>query len=90
MQGREHERIEKPGEGGILVTMEYGQALALFRLLHLEDEQMTGKHVFQINAEVGEDGVNRAVAWRWAGEEETTEWQPPPFATLPAREGDEE
>jgi hypothetical protein len=39
---------------------------------------------------VGEDGVNQALAWRWAGEEETMEWQPLPFATWPEPEGEGE
>ncbi len=67
-----------------------GQLIGLQRLLHAEKEQLTGRHGFILNAEVGEDDVNRAVGWRWAGEEDTMEWQPLPFATLPEPEGEED
>ena len=78
------------GADGISVTMELGQLIGLQRLLHAEKKQLTGRHGFIINAEVGEDGINRAVGWRWAGEEDTMEWQPLPFATFPKPKGEGE
>src|SRR6266436_507006 len=75
-----HERVEVLSSDGTPMTLLYGQLVGLLRLLHAEGEQLTGRHGFQIDAEVGEDGIYRAVAWRWAGEEETMEWQPLPFA----------
>ena len=80
MQGREHEVLEVQGEDGTLVQFQFGQMLALTRLQFREDEQMTGRHLMQFQAERDESGINRAIAWRWAGEEE---WQPLPFATPP-------
>jgi hypothetical protein len=85
-----HMVVQVLGADGITVTMELGQLIGLQRLLQAEKEQLTGRHGFIINAEVGEDDVNRAVAWRWAGEEDTMEWQPLPFATLPKPEGEED
>ena len=85
-----HMVVQVLGADGITVTMELGQLVGLQRLLQAEREQVTGRHGFIINAEVGEDDVNRAVAWRWAGEEDTMEWQPLPFATLPKPEGEED
>ncbi len=85
-----HTVVEVLGADGITVMMELGQLIGLQRLLNAEKEQMTGQHGFIISAEVGEDDVNRAVAWRWAGEEDTMEWQPLPFATLPEPEGEED
>ncbi len=85
-----HMVVQVLGADGITVTMELGQLIGLQRLLHAEEEQLTGRHGFILNAEVGEDGINRAVGWRWAGEEEKMEWQPLPFATLPEPEGHED
>jgi hypothetical protein len=85
-----HKRVEVLGPDGITVTMELGQLIGLQRLLYAEEKQLTGRHGYIIDAEVGEDGVNRALAWRWAGEEETMEWQPLPFATWPEPEGEGE
>jgi len=85
-----HMVVEVLGVDGISVMMELGQLIGLQRLLHAEKEQMTGRHGFIINAEVGEDGVAQAVGWRWAGEEDTMEWQPLPFATWPEPEGEED
>ena len=85
-----HMVVQVLGADGITVTMELGQLIGLQRLLHAEEEQLTGRHGFIISAEMGEDGVNRAVGWCWAGEEEDTmEWQPLPFATRPEPEGEE-
>ncbi len=79
------------GADGVTVMMELGQLIGLQRLLHAEEEQLTSRHGFIISAEVGEDGINRAVGWHWAGEDEDTmEWQPLPFATLPEPEGEED
>jgi hypothetical protein len=85
-----HLVVQVLGADGITVIMELGQLLGLQRLLHVEREQLTGRHGFILNAEVGEDGSNRAVGWRWAGEEETMEWLPLPFATLPETERHED
>ena len=86
-----HMVVQVLGADGITVTMELGQLIGLQRLLHAEEEQLTGRHGFIISAEVGEDGTNRAVGWRWAGEdEETMEWLPLPFAMLPKGEGHED
>jgi hypothetical protein len=85
-----HMVVEVLGADGISVTMELGQLIGLQRLLHAEEEQQTGRHGFIINAEVDADGVAQAVGWRWAGEEDTMEWQPLPFATLPKPEGEGE
>jgi hypothetical protein len=86
-----HMVVQVLGADGISVMMELGQLIGLQRLLHAEEEQLTGRHGFIISAEVGEDDVNRAVGWRWAGEDEDTmEWQPLPFATLPEPEGHED
>ena len=86
-----HMVVQVLGADGITVIMELGQLIGLQRLLHAEEEQLTGRHGFILNAEVGEDGVNRAVGWRWAGEEEDTmEWQPFPFARRPEPEGHED
>ncbi len=86
-----HTVVEVLGADGITVTMELGQLVGLQRLLHAEEEQLTGRHGFIISAEVGEDGISRAVGWRWAGEDEDAmEWQPLPFATWPEPEGEGE
>ena len=85
-----HMVVQVLGADGLTVMMELGQLIGLQRLLHAEEKQLTGRHGFIINAEVGEDGINRAVGWRWAGEEDTMEWQPLPFATLPEPEGEED
>ena len=86
-----HMVVQVLGADGITVIMELGQLIGLQRLLHAEEEQLTGRHGFIISAEVGEDGINRAVGWRWAGEDEDTmEWQPLPFATLPEPEEEED
>ncbi len=86
-----HTVVEVLGADGITVTIELGQLIGLQRLLHAEEEQQTGRHGIIISAEVGEDGVNWAVGWRWAGEDEDTmEWQPLPFATLPEPEEEED
>ncbi len=85
-----HMVVQVLGADGITVTMELGQLIGLQRLLQAEEEQFTGRHGFILNAEAGEDGINRAVGWRWAGEEETMEWLPLPFATLPETEGHED
>jgi hypothetical protein len=85
-----HMVVQVLGADGISVTMELGQLIGLQRLLHAEEKQLTGRHGFIISAEVGEDGVAQAVGWRWAGEEETMEWQALPFATLPKPEGEGE
>ena len=82
-----HMVVQVLGADGITVTMELGQLIGLQRLLHAEEEQLTGRHGFILNAEVGEDGINRAVGWFWAGGEETMEWLPLPFATPPEPEG---
>ncbi len=83
-----HMVVEVLGVDGISVMMELGELIGLQRLLHAEKERLTGRHGFIISAEVGEDGINRAVGWRWAGEDEDTmEWQPLPFATFLEREG---
>jgi hypothetical protein len=82
-----HLVVEVLGLDGISVMMELGQLIGLQRLLQAEKEQVTGRHGFILHAEVGEDGINRAVGWCWAGEEETMEWLPLPFATLPEPEG---
>ena len=83
-----HMVVQVLGADGITVTMELGQLIGLQRLLHAEEEQVTGRHGFIISAEMGEDGISQAVGWCWAGEEETMEWQPLPFATLPEGEGE--
>ena len=84
-----HMVVQVLGADGITVTMELGQLIGLQRLLHAEEEQLTGRHGFIISAEMGEDGTNRAVGWRWAGEDEDTmEWLSLPFATLPEGEGE--
>jgi hypothetical protein len=86
-----HTVVEVLGADGITVAMELGQLIGLQQLLHAEEKQLTGRHGLTISAEVGEDGVNRAVGWCWAGEEEDTmEWQPLPFATWPEPEGEGE
>jgi len=85
-----HTVVEVLGADGITVTMELGQLVGLQRRLHAEEEQLTGRHGFIISAEVCEDGINRAVGWRWAEEEDTMEWQPLPFATFPTPEGERE
>ena len=83
-----HMVVQVLGADGITVIMKLGQLIGLQRLLQAEEEQVTGRHGFILNAEMGEDGINRAVGWRWAGEDEDTmEWQPLPFATFPEREG---
>ena len=84
-----HMVVQVLGADGITVTMELGQLIGLQRLLQAEEEQVTGRHGFILNAEMGEDGINRAVGWRWAGEDEDTmEWLPLPFAMLPESEGE--
>jgi hypothetical protein len=85
-----HMVVQVLGADGITVTMELGQLIGLQRRLHAEEEQLTGRHGFILNAEVGEDGSNRAVGWCWAGEEDTMEWLPLPFAMLPEPEGHED
>jgi hypothetical protein len=86
-----HMVVQVLGADGITVTMELGQLIGLRRLLHAEKEQLTGRHGFIISAQVGEDGVAQAVGWRWAGEDDDTmEWQPLPFATLPEPEEEED
>jgi len=86
-----HTVVEVLGLDGISVMMELGELIGLQRLLHAEEEKLTGRHGFIISAEVGEDRINRAVGWRWAGEDEDTmEWQPLPFATWPEPEGEED
>jgi hypothetical protein len=86
-----HTVVEVLGADGITVTMELGQLIGLQRLLHAEGKQVTGRSGVIINAEVDEDGANRALGWRRAGEEEDTmEWQPLPFATRPEPEGEED
>jgi hypothetical protein len=85
-----HMVVQVLGADGITVMMELGQLIGLQRLLQAEKEQVTGRHDFIINAEVGEDGVAQAVGWRWAGEEDTMEWRVLPFATPPEPEGHED
>jgi len=85
-----HMVVQVLGADGITVTMELGQLIGLQRRLHVEREQLTGRHGFILHAEVCEDGSNRALGWRWASEEETMEWLPLPFATLPEPEGHED
>src|SRR5258708_20152840 len=82
-----HMVVQVLGADGITVIMELGQLIGLQRLLHAEEEQLTGRHGFILNAEAGEDGVNRAAGWRWAGgEEDTMEWQPVPLARPPSHQ----
>ena len=85
-----HLVVQVLGADGITVIMELGQLIGLQRLLQAEEEQLTGRHGFILNTEVGEDGISQAVGWCWAGEEEMMEWQPLPFATLPEPEGEED
>src|SRR5258708_5088261 len=74
-----HTVVEVLGADGITVTMELGQLIGLQRLIHAEEEQMTGRHGFIISAEVGEDGINRAEGWRWADKARTPETSPESF-----------
>jgi hypothetical protein len=83
-----HTVVEVLGADGISVMMELGRLIGLQRLLHAEEKQLTGRHGYVISAAVGEDGVNQALAWRWAGEQETMEWQPLPFWPKPEGEGE--
>jgi hypothetical protein len=83
-----HTRVEIMSGNGPPMAILYGQLVGLSQLLHAQGEHMMGRHHVILAAAVGEDGVNRAVAWRWAGEEATMEWQPLPFATSPEPEGE--
>lgn len=66
--------------GGVVVTFELAELMALARLIHPEEERLSGRQL-EIAATVLPSGVNRAVGWRWAGEQ--MEWQPLPSAELP-------